>query len=454
MSIFRRRSGSSPEPESATPAPTPPQARADGARPAWLPTSTASPAGVDGDRAMDIQPAPYYAPGMPSLHPSDPEPPRPAGDVRAAPGAPGRPQPAAAAAPAAPASAPSVPASHPADPHPAVRLHEPAAETWAAIHSEAAQAAQRDATRLATGADAEDVADAVDDVRVDPATVVAVEEPLPQIAPVSRSGRNMSLASAVGVALLVLVMAAAWWHPLAFVALAGLACVVAVVEWRGALAKHGRRVPLVPVTLVTAGLLVATWFGGPEGLVVALMVGLAGTVAWRVVDERIENTLADSLAAMLTILWIPFLASFLVLLELADDGWQRVVVVILAVVGSDTGGLFAGMLAGKHPMAPRVSPKKTWEGFAGGLLLGTAAASVAAYVFFDGDWWVGALVGLASALAGVLGDLAESAIKRDIRVKDMSSFLPGHGGIMDRVDSLLMAAPVAYVVFGLLLGVS
>ena len=99
-----------------------------------------------------------------------------------------------------------------------------------------------------------------------------------------------------------------------------------------------------------------------------------------------------------------------------------------------------------------MSPKKTWEGFAGGLVLGTLVASIAAFFFFDGRWWIGALVGVASVFAAVLGDLAESAVKRDIQVKDMSALLPGHGGIMDRIDSLLMAAPVAYVVFALLMG--
>lgn len=296
--------------------------------------------------------------------------------------------------------------------------------------------------------------DGVDDPRVDPAAARGVEEPVPQVAPVSRSGRNMPIAAAVGLLLLGGVIAAAWWHPLALAVLACIACFAAVLEWRRVLARTDRRVPLAPIGFATVGLVVASWYGGPEGLVVALMVGCAGTVAWRVVDERIENTLADSMASMLTLLWIPFLASFIVLMELAPDGWQRVVVMVLAAVGSDTGGLFAGMLFGKHPMAPRVSPKKTWEGFVGGLILGTLVAAIAAYFFFDGRWWIGAVVGLACALAAVLGDLAESAVKRDIQVKDMSSVIPGHGGILDRIDSLLFAAPVAYVVFGLLLGTS
>src|SRR5690554_2718012 len=264
----------------------------------------------------------------------------------------------------------------------------------------------------------------------------------------------MPVAAASGLVLLGAVLAAAWWHPVAFAAVTAIACVIAVMEWRHALARSDRRIPLTPILLATVGLVVAAWYGGPEGLVVALMVGCAGTVAWRVVDERIENTMADSLAGMMTLLWIPFTAAFMALMVVANDGWQRVAVMILAVAGADTGGLFSGILFGKRPMAPRVSPKKTWEGFAGGAVLGVTVSSIASYFCFDGRWWVGALVGLACVVAATFGDLAESALKRDLQVKDMSSVIPGHGGILDRIDSMLFAAPVAYVVFSLLLGAS
>lgn len=294
--------------------------------------------------------------------------------------------------------------------------------------------------------------DGVDDPGIDPARPAGVEDPVPQVAPVSRSGRNMPVAAASGLILLSLVLTAAWWHPAAFAVLICLACVVAVMEWRHALARSDRRIPMTPIVLATLGLVTASWYGGPEGLVVALMVGCAGTVAWRVVDERIENTMADSLSGMMALLWIPFTAAFLVLMVVATDGWQRVAVMIIAVAGADTGGLFSGILFGKRPMAPRVSPKKTWEGFAGGVVLGVTAASVASYFFFDGRWWVGALVGLACVIAATFGDLAESALKRDLQVKDMSSVIPGHGGILDRIDSMLFAAPVAYVVFSLVMG--
>ncbi|MGC4174776.1 phosphatidate cytidylyltransferase [Demequina sp.] len=285
------------------------------------------------------------------------------------------------------------------------------------------------------------------------ATTAAVPT-IPEATPTPGPRRNFTVATVVGVAIFVAVLGAAWWSPLLFTVGLYLVCIGATWEWRDALKASGRRVSLWPIAVAIAGMGVATWYGKAEGLIVALLVGCAGVVAWRVVDDRIENTLADSLASMFTLLWIPFLASFFVLMEQAHDGWQRVYILIFAVAGNDTGALISGMFFGKHKMSPRISPNKTWEGFAGGIVLGTIAASVLAYFILDGAWITGALAGLAAALAAVLGDLAESAIKRDISVKDMSSFLPGHGGILDRIDSMLVAAPVAYVVFALLLGTS
>lgn len=266
-----------------------------------------------------------------------------------------------------------------------------------------------------------------------------------------KQGRNFKVATIAGIAMLVIVVVAAWVHEVAFAVLLGAVAIGAIIEWKRALEPHGRRVPLVPLVAATIGMGIATMAAKPEGLMVALMVGCAGVVAWRIGDERMDNTLADSLAGVLTLLWIPFLASFLLLLEIAQDGWQRVLIVVLAVVANDTGALIAGMRFGKHKLLERVSPAKTWEGAIGGVLLGMIVAAIAAHLFF-GEWYVGASVGAACAVAAVVGDLAESALKRDIRVKDMSSILPGHGGILDRVDSLLFAAPVGYVVFAIFLG--
>lgn len=285
--------------------------------------------------------------------------------------------------------------------------------------------------------------------------VVDYSETIPLATP--REGRNLWLASAVGTALLVAAIWTAWFDSRLFALLLYTFLFAGLVEWRNALRKQAQRVSLLPVGIATFGMGIATWYGAEqglgaaEGLVVALLVGCAGLVAWRVVDERIENTFSESVGSMFALMWVPFLGSFMMLLELSDDGWQRFVILIVAVSGNDTGALFSGMAWGKHKLAPRVSPKKTWEGAIGGVVLGTTVAAVASYFFYDGQWWIGAAVGLAAVLASIIGDLAESALKRDMEVKDMSGLIPGHGGILDRIDSLLVAGPAAYVVFAILM---
>lgn len=272
------------------------------------------------------------------------------------------------------------------------------------------------------------------------------------IAPAASKGRNLKVATLVGLPLFFLILFTAWWSQLAFAVVVYGVCIAGALEWGRALARRGRRIPMIPIIAAIIGMGVSTWYALAEGLVVALLVGCAGVVAWRLSDERIENTLADSMASMLTLMWIPFLASFMLLLEIPEDGWRRVFIVIIAVAGNDTGGLFFGKLFGKHKLLPRVSPAKTWEGMAGGLGLGMVAATVAAYFLFDGAWYIGAVVGLVASIAAVVGDLAESAIKRDMNIKDMSDAIPGHGGVLDRLDSMVFAAPVAYVFFAIFLG--
>lgn len=345
------------------------------------------------------------------------------------------------------------PAGHEPEDEPELPGAADAAVEHPAETAPAVQASESIARAVAVELGAAAPHDAGEDDAVDPIDLaVPGEDAVPVPLPVPRSGRNLGLATVVGVGLGAGALVLAWWHPLAFAVLLYAFCLAAVIEWRGALAKRGIHISLPPVLLATVGMGIATWFGAAEGLIVALLVSAAGIVAWRVVDDRVENTLADSLASIFTMTWIPFLGSFLLLLERSDEGWVRVFIVLVAVVLNDTGALFSGMLLGRHKLAPNVSPKKTWEGAIGGAALGTLGAAVAAGLLLDGRWWVGAAVGLACVVAAVLGDLAESALKRDIAIKDMSNAIPGHGGILDRVDSLLPAAAAAYTVFALLIG--
>ena len=174
------------------------------------------------------------------------------------------------------------------------------------------------------------------------------------------------------------------------------------------------------------------------------MLTVLACLAWRMVDPA-EGFLRDVAASAFTATYVPFLAGFACLLAVPDDGPRRVTAFIALVVCSDTGGYVAGVLFGKHPMAPTVSPKKSWEGFCGSLLAAGAGGAVLLATLFDAAPLLGAVFGLAVVCTATLGDLGESMVKRDIGIKDMGSLLPGHGGVMDRLDSLLPTAPVAYV---------
>ena len=167
-------------------------------------------------------------------------------------------------------------------------------------------------------------------------------------------------------------------------------------------------------------------------------------------DEIWHGYVRDAAASLFIICYVPLLGSFTALMLAGENGGARLVTFILVVVMSDTGGYVFGVLMGKHPMAPKISPKKSWEGFAGSLVFGVVAGICMAVLGLQVPIWIGILIGVALVAVGTCGDLIESMIKRDLGIKDMSSFLPGHGGVMDRLDSLLVAAPVAWLIMYIL----
>jgi phosphatidate cytidylyltransferase len=260
----------------------------------------------------------------------------------------------------------------------------------------------------------------------------------------SRAGRNLPAAIGVGVGLGALILLTLFTYRPSFAVVLSVAAAIGVFEMVTAISTVEARPPLVPLVVGGVAMDAAAWFRGPDGLIGALLLTILGVVIWRLADGA-AGYLPDVASASLVALYVPFLAGFAALLLHPDDGAARIVMFILAVVCSDTGGYAAGVLIGKHPMAPMVSPKKSWEGFAGSII-GSATCGVLMMVFcFHHQWWKGAVFGLAIAITATLGDLGESMIKRDLGLKDMGKLLPGHGGIMDRLDSLLPCAPVAYL---------
>jgi phosphatidate cytidylyltransferase len=252
----------------------------------------------------------------------------------------------------------------------------------------------------------------------------------------------------VGLTLGAVVVASLFiWRP-AFLGVLVAAVGIGTWEMVRAVRPSGARPPMVPVLAggpVMAGL---AWFGGAEALTLGLLATVLAVLVWRIADGPVGYQ-RDTAAAVLIAVYVPFLAAFAALLVRPADGDLRVLCTLAGVVLSDTGGYAFGVFLGKHPMAPSVSPKKSWEGLAGSLLATGVGSALLLYYLLHVSWWWGAVFGLAVAVASVLGDLAESLLKRDLGIKDMSTLLPGHGGLMERLDSILFAAPTAYVILSL-----
>ncbi|RIV40729.1 phosphatidate cytidylyltransferase [Micromonospora radicis] len=260
-----------------------------------------------------------------------------------------------------------------------------------------------------------------------------------------RGGRDLPAAISVGVCLGAAVLLPLFLYTPAFLLVLAAAFGVGIWEMSRAVRRAGAVVPLIP--LVVGGVLTVTiaWFGGLDALLLGLLVTVAGTLVWRLGDGT-ANLRRDMTAATLIAVYVPFLGGFAALLASSpEDGALRVLVTLVAVVLSDTGGYAAGANFGKHPMAPTISPKKSWEGLAGSVGAAALGSALLLWLLFDVAPWWGAVFGVAVSAAAILGDLAESMIKRDLGVKDMSNLLPGHGGLMDRLDSVLFAVPTAYL---------
>jgi phosphatidate cytidylyltransferase len=209
-------------------------------------------------------------------------------------------------------------------------------------------------------------------------------------------------------------------------------------------------VPLVGGCLVMAPL---AYFGGVESLVLGLLVTILAVIVWRL-SSGPAGFARDISASTLIATYVPFLLFFGILLARPHNGDLRVLCILAMVVLSDTGGYAAGVFFGKHPMAPTVSPKKSWEGLAGSLVATGVGAAFLVHYLLHQPYWQGAIIGVAVSAAAVLGDLAESMLKRDLGIKDMSNLLPGHGGVMDRLDSVVFAAPTAFVLLAVFVPVA
>ncbi|MEV7793730.1 phosphatidate cytidylyltransferase [Streptomyces sp. NPDC087512] len=267
------------------------------------------------------------------------------------------------------------------------------------------------------------------------------------------AGRDLGAAIGVGVGLGVVIIASLFVVKAVFVGVIAVAVVVGLWELTTRLEERkGIKAPLVPLAVGGAAMVVAGYARGVEGAWIAMALTALAVLVWRM-TERPEGYLKDVTAGVFAAFYVPFLATFVALMLTADDGPWRVLTFLLLTVVSDTGAYAVGWRFGKTKLAPRISPGKTREGLLGAVAFSMAAGALCMqFLIDDGAWWQGLLIGLAVAASATLGDLGESMIKRDLGIKDMGTLLPGHGGIMDRLDSLLPTAPVVWLLLVIFVG--
>ncbi|MFG3135845.1 phosphatidate cytidylyltransferase [Streptomyces sp. NPDC048211] len=268
-----------------------------------------------------------------------------------------------------------------------------------------------------------------------------------------RAGRDLGAAIGVGVGLGAVVVASLFIVQAVFVGVIVVAVVVGLWELTSRLEERkGIKAPLVPLAIGGAAMVVAGYARGAEGAWIAMALTALAVLVWRMTEPP-EDYLRDVTAGVFAAFYVPFLATFVAMLLTADDGPQRVLTFLLLTVVSDTGAYAVGWRFGKHKLAPRISPGKTREGLFGAVAFAMVAGALCMqFLIDDGTWWQGLLLGLAVAASATLGDLGESMIKRDLGIKDMGTLLPGHGGIMDRLDSLLPTAPVVWLLMVIFVG--
>ena len=283
-----------------------------------------------------------------------------------------------------------------------------------------------------------------------PVTGSSAPAPAPA-APHGRAGRNLVAAVGAGVVLAGLVLISLFTAKWLFGVVAGVALIIAVHEFKAALANRGITLDVITLDIGVVAVTTAAYLGGA-----VWMVGAVGVLILVLMFLRLrggsEGYVRDVAASVFVAAYLPLMIGFAMLMLRADNGPQRIAAFIILTVSSDIGGYVAGVLFGRHPIAPSISPKKSWEGLVGSLVLQSVAGALLFVYLFHAPAWQGIVTGIVMTAIATLGDFAESAIKRDLGVKDMGTIVPGHGGMMDRLDSLLPNAFTSWLLFTIFLG--
>ena len=264
-----------------------------------------------------------------------------------------------------------------------------------------------------------------------------------------RAGRKLLPSILVSLSLLALIFGSITLEPKLFLALICVVIMLGVRELTHAYRAGGIELPDLPLMIAALIILLASWFGGTQGL--AVSTGLIFPVLMvLLLAISQKDFIKRSTSAIFAVFYLAVLGGFILLLANNDAGGKRILALVILISCNDTFAYFAGVLFGKHKLVPTISPKKSWEGLIGGLIASLIGGALVFHLAFETAWYVGCLIGAMTVVTATCGDLIESAIKRDLAIKDMSNLLPGHGGIMDRLDSALFTAPAVWFAFELI----
>ena len=264
-----------------------------------------------------------------------------------------------------------------------------------------------------------------------------------------KAGRKLIPSILVGLALLGIIFSTMAFVPILFALFVLIAVLLALHELSAAFNAREFKVNFTQLSIATISVIASSWFAGLPGLAISIVASIIGLLLLQLLKGTsgfVKNATATTFALM----YPGFISGFIFLLARSGDGFAYISLLVILVGLNDTFAYLTGVLIGKHPMAPKISPKKTWEGFIGGLVFAATGSAFAFNYFLEQELWIGALAGVVGALAATTGDLIESAIKRDLSLKDMGKLLPGHGGMLDRLDAALITAPVFWCIIELI----
>ncbi|MFM8385074.1 MAG: phosphatidate cytidylyltransferase [Actinomycetota bacterium] len=264
-----------------------------------------------------------------------------------------------------------------------------------------------------------------------------------------KAGRKLIPSILVGLALLGIIFSTIAFVPILFGLFVLIAVLLALHELSAAFNARELKVNFTHLSIATTAVIASSWFAGLPGLAISIVASNIGLLLLQLLNGT-TGFVKSATATTFALMYPGFISGFIFLLARSGDGFAYISLLVIAVGLNDTFAYLTGVLIGKHPMAQKISPKKTWEGFIGGLFFAATGSAFAFNYLLDQELWVGALAGVIGALAATTGDLIESAIKRDLSLKDMGTLLPGHGGMLDRLDAALITAPVFWCIIELI----